>query len=116
MPCNLECSSEVIHSFVYEFELESMIDIYYSFQSLFIRLHELFSIFDQIYQNNSLYLFVKTKMFVALKSFITFFIHATVSTSTINGMSDYAVAQQIRCGVHITYCVTLQDLKKKIKV
>ena len=52
-------------------------------------------------------------MFVTLKSFITFFIHATVSTSTINGMSDYAVAQQIRCGVHITYCVTLQDLKKK---
>ena len=53
-------------------------------------------------------------MFVTLKSFITFFIHATVSTSTINGMSDYAVAQQIRCGVHITYCVTLQGLKKKL--
>lgn len=90
MPCNLECSSEVIHSFVYEFEVESMIDIYCSFQS-----HELFSSFDQIYQNNSLYLFVKIKMFVTLKSFITFFIHATVSTLTINGMSDYAVAQQI---------------------
>ena len=54
-------------------------------------------------------------MSVTLKSFITFFIHATVSTSTINGMSDYAVAQQIRCGVHITYCVTLQDFKKKIQ-
>ena len=100
MPRTLECSSEVIHSFVYEFELESMIDIYYSFQSWW---HELFSSFDQIYQNNSSYLLVRIKMFVTLKSFITFFIHATVSTLTINGMSDNAVAQQIWCGVNTTF-------------
>ena len=81
--------------------------IYYSFRS-----HELFSSFDPIYQRNSLYSLVKTKKFVFLKLFITFFVHATVSTLTFNGMSDYAVARQIRCGVNINFCVTLQGLKK----